>query len=182
MRSSHDGLAIRLRAAQVSLVLRPVPVKLERDEECESLELDKMTSSLYSDVMMSSPRLDRRLPSALEFGAALVAYGVVLAISILALKSLPSTSGWRAPVALTPMLPAAAVLAAVMRHVSRVDELQRQQLLESLALAFAGTALLTFGYGFLENVGFPHLSWFFVWAVMAVLWALGALVTHVRYR
>ena len=29
----------------------------------------------------------------------------------------------------------------------------------ALGFAFAASALLTFSYGFLENVGFPHITW-----------------------
>ena len=132
---------------------------------------------------MNSETLNRRwIPYYLEFAAALVAYGIFLVVSIAALKALPADSGWRIPLALLPMLPAAGVVAAVVRQLGRVDELQRRQLLESLSIAFAGSALVTFGYGFLENIGFPHISWFFVWTVMGALWAVGSFVTYLRYR
>jgi hypothetical protein len=133
--------------------------------------------------MMNSEPLNRRwVPYYVEFAGALVAYGVFLFVSITVLKTLPADSIWRIPIALLPMLPAAGVVAAVVRQLGRVDELQRRQLLESLSIAFAGSALATFGYGFLENIGFPHISWFFVWTVMGALWLVGSFVTYLRYR
>jgi hypothetical protein len=63
-----------------------------------------------------------------------------------------------------------------------MDELQRRIQLEALALASDGTALLTFSYGFLENVGFPHLSLFWVLPLMCALWGLGAGVAGRKYR
>jgi hypothetical protein len=133
--------------------------------------------------MMKKEWLNRRwVPYYIEFTAAMVAYVVFLFASITALKALPADSGWRVPIALLPMLPAAGVVVAVVRQLGRMDELQRRQLLESLSIAFAGSALVTFCYGFLENIGFPHISWFFVWGVMGALWLVGSAVTHLRYR
>lgn len=60
--------------------------------------------------------------------------------------------------------------------------MQRRLQLEALALAFAGTALIAFGYGFLEDAGLPRLSVFVVWPLMAVLWLVGGLAGRMRYR
>ena len=53
--------------------------------------------------------------------------------------------------------------------------------LEALALAFVGTALLTFTYGFLETTGFPKLSMFFVWPLMGAFWVIGCVLGLRRY-
>ncbi|MGH2365578.1 MAG: hypothetical protein ACRDGF_05055 [Chloroflexota bacterium] len=63
-----------------------------------------------------------------------------------------------------------------------MDEFQRKLFAESITFAFGGTALLTFSYGFLQNVGFPRVSWFAVWPLRAVLWGIGSLVAYRRYR
>ena len=60
--------------------------------------------------------------------------------------------------------------------------MQRKLQLEALAMAFAGTALITFGYGFLEGAGLPKLSMFVVWPIMAALWVIGVTVGRWRYR
>ena len=118
-----------------------------------------------------------------EFTGAVFAYGAVLAASVFALSTdAARDAAWRAPVALAPMLPAAAVLLVVVRQLGRIDELQRRIQFEALAFAFGGTAMVTFGYGFLEeNVGFAHLNWFFVWPVMAALWLVGLWFPKRRY-
>lgn len=127
-------------------------------------------------------RIDEPTQSYLrEFGAAMIAYIVVLFLSIWAITT-HVRSSWRYPVALLPMIPAAFALVAIVRHLGRLDELQRRIQFEALAFAFGGTALVTFGYGFVENVGFPHLSWFWVWPLMALLWALGLVLANRRYR
>ncbi|MEX3630073.1 MAG: hypothetical protein VB138_11965 [Burkholderia sp.] len=82
-------------------------------------------------------------------------------------------------VSLLPILPGLGIYWAIVR---RLDELQRRIELESLLIAFGGTALLTFSYGFLENVGFPSLSLFVVWPVMGVLWVLSSVCVSRRYR
>lgn len=115
-----------------------------------------------------------------ELDGAFVAYGAILIVSIVLLNSNPGAV-WRYPVAVLPMIPAVFILVAIMRQIGRLDELQRRIQFEALAFAFGGTALLTFGYGFLENVGFPHISWFGVWPIMAILWVIGLLLANRRY-
>ena len=117
-----------------------------------------------------------------EFGGGMVAYAVVLAGAMTLLNNTDAGSGWRVPLALAPMVPVVFVLFAFVRYFGRIDELQRRVQLEALAFAFGGTALLTFSYGFLQLVGFPQVSWFFVWPIMAVLWMAGKARADRRYR
>ena len=70
---------------------------------------------------------------------------------------------------------------AWVRYYRRVDELQQRIALEALAFAFGGTALITFGYGFLDEAGLPHLSWFWVWPIMAALWIVGGQLAKRRW-
>jgi hypothetical protein len=119
---------------------------------------------------------------AVEFAAAIIGYALVLIASITLLNGLSHQSPWRVPLALAPMIPGIFVVVAVVRQMARMDELQRRMLLESLGIAFAGTAVITFGYGFLQNVGFPQVSWFAVWPIMGGLWVIGSLIAYLRYR
>lgn len=84
--------------------------------------------------------------------------------------------------ALSPMLPALVILWAIVRAIRGLDEMQRKLQFEALVLAFAGTALITFSYGFLEGMGLPRLSMFAVWPLMAGLWVIGTLLGRLRYR
>ena len=116
-----------------------------------------------------------------RLGAAFVVYALFLIGSIVLLVNNPDAS-WRIPVALSPMAPALCILWAVIRGIAEMDELQRRIQLEGLAFGFGGTAIVTLSYGFLQNVGFPPLSMFVVWPVMAVLWILGLRLATRRYR
>jgi hypothetical protein len=117
----------------------------------------------------------------IEFSAAMLAYMAVLFGSLTLLGRLGDTA-WRYPLALSPVLPALALLLAFVRFFRQMDELQRRIQLESFAFAFGASALATFAYGFLEGAGFPHLNWTFVWPVMGVSWMLGQLLARRRYR
>jgi len=118
-----------------------------------------------------------------ELGASMLGYIVVLFASIAWLQQDAGlASPWRDLIALSPMLPAIFVIWAIMRQLYRLDELQRRVQFEALAFAFAGTAFLSFGYGFLEGLSYPRLSLFVVWPTMAVLWVVGLFVAARRYR
>lgn len=117
-----------------------------------------------------------------EFTIAMLAYVVALCLSIYLLQVVRVGGYWRWLVALMPVPPMVMVAVAVMRDLRRIDEMQRKVQFEALALSFAGTALLTFSYGFLENVGFPKLPTFGIWPIMALLWIAGLRVVRRRYR
>jgi hypothetical protein len=70
----------------------------------------------------------------------------------------------------------------VLRELRRMDELQRRIQLEALAFSFAGTAIVSFSYGFLEGLGYPRLSMFTVWPLLAVLWVAGLVLARRRYQ
>jgi hypothetical protein len=116
-----------------------------------------------------------------ELGAGILAYAAMLVVSAKLLRHYPGHAPADTLVALLPMLPALGVCWAILRQLRRVDEFERQLQFEALAMAFAGTALITFGYGFLEHVGYPRLSMFIVWPIMAVLWIVGRVVCRRRY-
>jgi peptidoglycan/LPS O-acetylase OafA/YrhL len=115
-----------------------------------------------------------------EFTLAIVAYVATVFLSVWLINASPDAP-WRFATALLPMIPAVGVMVAVLRQLHRMDELQRQIQFEAIAFAFAGTALITFGYGFVENVGMPHLRWLFVWPIMAILWIIGTALATRRY-
>ncbi|WP_323019800.1 hypothetical protein [Pararhodobacter sp.] len=117
------------------------------------------------------------------FGAmilGLCAYVGMLGLSQRLLAGDTAGEGMQILLSLAPMLPAIFLCVVIIRMIRRMDEMQRKLQVEALALAFAGTALLTFGYGFLEGVGLPRLSMFAVWPVMAGLWVVGVLVGRFR--
>ena len=89
-------------------------------------------------------------------------------------------AGWLATaVHLCPMLGFVLILRGMLRWYRDADEYQRQFTLENVGLAAAATATLSFAYGFLENAGYPRLSMFAVWEVLA---GCTALLMFVRSR
>ncbi|CAH0306902.1 MULTISPECIES: hypothetical protein [unclassified Pseudomonas] len=120
-------------------------------------------------------------PFLVQFAVAMTAYVVAVIISSVLLASL-ADGPLRTFCALIPIVPMIVVAITVVRQVRQLDELARTIHLEGLAIAFVGTALITFSYGFLETAGFPRLSMFFVWPLLASLWALGTCIGWRRYR
>lgn len=116
-----------------------------------------------------------------EFFAALIAYMVALMLSVTLLVHVESQM-FRSILALLPMVPGFAMCWIVLRQLRRVDELQRRIQLEAMGFAFAGTALITFSYGFLEIAGYERLSMFLIWPLMAILWIAGTIIGNRRYR
>ncbi len=117
-----------------------------------------------------------------ELGASVVTYTLALVLSLTVLVHYQVGAIWKPVVALLPMAPAAGICWAILRQLHRMDELQRRMQLEALAFAFAGTALVTFSYGFMENAGFPRISMFAVWPLMGALWTIGLVLGRRRYE
>ena len=117
-----------------------------------------------------------------ELAGATVLY-VALAIgSVLVARSASLSGIARYVVWLLPMLGAGSVAWAVLRHVHRIDELQRRTVLDAIVFAFAVTALGTFAWGFAEVAGAPKLPTFAVWPIMAAAWIVGGLLARRRYH
>ncbi|ADZ69398.1 hypothetical protein [Polymorphum gilvum] len=118
----------------------------------------------------------------LELAGATLLYGFALAVGLALANRLPTGSlGWYAA-SLAPVPTLIPITVILVRTVARLDELQRRIQLEALAVAFAGTGLLSMSYGFLEDIGFPQLSMFVVWPTMASLWAATVVINQTRYK
>ena len=111
---------------------------------------------------------------------ALLTYVILLHVSGFIVEA-NQDAGWRYVVATLPMIPAIFVAIVWVRYYRRMDELQQRIALEALAFAFGGTALITFGYGFLDAAGLPRISWWWVWPVMASLWIIGEWLARKRW-
>ncbi|WAH55851.1 hypothetical protein LZ023_22775 [Pseudomonas silvicola] len=118
-----------------------------------------------------------------EMGAALACYVVVLIASVLALAHYQDASLiTRTALTLSPVIPAAFICWAVVRQLRRLDEMHLRIQFEALGFAFAASALLTFSYGFMENIGAPHIPWLWVWPVMGLMWIIGLRLARRRYQ
>ena len=115
-----------------------------------------------------------------ELGVAMAWYVIVVFVSIKLVGGLEQPI--KTLVALTPLVPAGLALFAYLRFLSRMDELGRRIQLEALAFGFGAAGMLTFAYGFLENAGFPQLSYIWVFPLMIALWGIGGAIAAYRYR
>jgi len=104
----------------------------------------------------------------IEFGLAMLAYLMVLVGSVTVVQANPD-AGWRYYVAVVPVAPAGFVIWLFVRSLARLDEFHRRIQMQAFGFSLGTTALVTFGYGFLEGAGMPHLSWTYVLPLMAVL-------------
>lgn len=117
-----------------------------------------------------------------EFGLAMLAYAIVSVISLKILGAGVDNQTLRTLISVSPVVPICAVCWTILRNIRRVDELQRAIQVEALAFSLAGTAIITMGYGFLESVGYPRITMFAVWPLMAVLWTIGLFYGERRYK
>jgi len=115
-----------------------------------------------------------------DFGLSMAAYVIVLWISVSSLDRIDQPL--KTAVALVPLIPAGFALVAYLRFLGRMDELGKRIQLEALAFGFGAAGVLTFAYGFLENAGFPQLSYIWVFPVMIALWGIGGAIASYRYR
>jgi hypothetical protein len=111
-------------------------------------------------------------------------YTLVLVVSIEVGKSMPKGLG-QTLIVLSPTIPFLIMLIVVARHLWRIDEYLRLQMLENLAITTGVTACWTFAYGFLEGVGYPKLSMFTIWPVMCgtfIVMAFGRILALLARR
>jgi hypothetical protein len=116
-----------------------------------------------------------------EMGGAMLVYAVILIATIKYGRTMAEGVA-RTAILVSPMLGFGLAVWAIARHLRRVDEYIRQFTLETVSIAAAITAGLSFTYGFLETAGFPLLSMFYVWPVMGAVWGVVGLVRAWRNR
>jgi NADH:ubiquinone oxidoreductase subunit 6 (subunit J) len=97
-----------------------------------------------------------------EFVTAMLAYVITLIASIFILQRYEFPKFWQVILSLIPAVPVIFVVVAMIRALMDSDELQQRVQLLATAFAAALTGLITFTYGFLENVGFPKFPTFLV--------------------
>ena len=84
--------------------------------------------------------------------------------------------------ALIPVPAAVGLLLVFVRRVGELDELLRLQHLQALAVAFGGTVIVSFAWGFLEGIGVEPLSGYIVHGLLVVLYLVGLVRATSRYQ
>lgn len=87
----------------------------------------------------------------------------------------------RVAIALAPMLPVVGIMAAVARFITYSDELTRQTMLISLAVAGGITAMFVVTSGFLENAGVALPSMWTIWVVYCLAWGVTSAIVRRFY-
>lgn len=118
----------------------------------------------------------------LELGGALILYAVLLIGANALEHAVQPVGNLKLAINLVPMIGMVAAAWAILRGLWRMDEMQRRIQFDAIAISFLGTALITFGWGFAEGAGLPHLRAFVVWPIMGTLWGLGMVFAQRRYR
>lgn len=117
----------------------------------------------------------------IQFGFASLAYLMFLVGSVTAVSANPAAP-WLYWVAALPVLPAGVLIWLTVRQLARLDEVQKRTQMQAIGFALASTGLVTFGYGFLEGAGLPHMSVILVLPLIVLFWSLGVMGLSLRSR
>ena len=102
----------------------------------------------------------------------IIAYAVILITSLTVLKNYEFARFWQIIISISPAVPVAFVILAIMRLLNDSDEMQQRVQLLATSFSAAVTGLITFSYGFLENVGFPKFPTFFIFPMLIAIWGI----------
>lgn len=117
----------------------------------------------------------------IQFAFALLAFLMILVGSVTVLQGNGAVT-WRYFIAAIPAVPAGIVIWLFVRALSRLDEVQKRVQVQALGFSLAATALFTFGYGFLESIGWPPMNGTLVLPLIALLWGVGMIAVALRHR
>lgn len=109
-----------------------------------------------------------------EFLPAVIGYAGVLA-AIIVLVDFESAGAWKLAVALVPLIPAVWGCLAIVRHLQRVDELQRQIQLSGMATGFGVAMITAITFGFLAMAGLEagRVGPWIIYAAGMLAWLVG---------
>jgi hypothetical protein len=116
-----------------------------------------------------------------EFGSSMVAYTMMVPVSIWLLNS-HEHSPLRYAFAVLPVIPSAFAMWAAIRFFRGLDELQRRVQFEGMAFSFLATCIITLTWGFLQNAGLPKADVIWVTPLLIMLWGIGLGMASRRYQ
>jgi len=129
---------------------------------------------------MNQSQLTRRYIK--EFMTAMTAYVIALIASVMVLNNIELPQIARVVVVLLPIIPVIFVIIAILRALSNSDELIQRIQLQAVVFSAITTGLITFTYGFLENIGFPPFPTIWILPMMFFLWGIGRAFFDRRYQ
>jgi len=107
-----------------------------------------------------------------EFGISMGIYVVAVITSTMVLSNFEFPRIAQIIITLIPVIPTIFVVLAIMRALRDSDELQQRIQLQAVTFSAITTGLITFSYGFLENVGFPPFPSIWILPIMFMLWGI----------
>lgn len=93
-----------------------------------------------------------------------------------------ATEPWQMILPFVPLFPGLLLMIALGSAISQLDEMQRVIQVESLAIGFGITMLVTLTYGLLGLAGTRQPSWLWVPVIMTFSWLAGKLWTRWQAR
>jgi hypothetical protein len=138
-----------------------------------------MTRTLDSESSSSGDRARNRAYQ-LDFWPGMVGYALAL-LAVLRWGGLDGASPWRWAWALLPALPALWMVRAVVRHLRRIDEYQRDLVLQGLAVGFGVAMVTAVTLGFLGIAGLSgRVTGWVVYGAGMLGWIVGGQVAARR--
>ena len=116
----------------------------------------------------------------------LIEFGIVAGLYTLAVIARPWFTGLTQDPTLRflamalPVVPIWLMLVVVIRYYRHVDELEKQKLLENVAIAAGVMACLTTSYAVLEDAGLPRLALTWAWPTLAICLLAAMGITRLR--
>jgi hypothetical protein len=107
-----------------------------------------------------------------EFGVSMSIYVITVIASVSILTKFEFPQAIKAVIALTPIIPTILVIIAIMRGLRDSDELQQKVQFNAIMFSAITTGMITFGYGFLEGIGFPKFPTIWILPMMFGLWGI----------
>lgn len=101
-----------------------------------------------------------------EFALSMRAYVIAVIASSLVLKNVEFPKAAQITIALSPIIPIFFVIVVIIRALRDSDELIQKIQLQAVVFSAITTGLITFSYGFLENIGSPKLPTIWILPMM----------------
>lgn len=116
-----------------------------------------------------------------RFLSAMAVYAVTVIASSWLIQRIDQQNLIRYPIALFPLIPSFFALAAFLRYLRQMDELQRRIQFEAFGFSFGLTGMITFTSSLLERVGVPAIDIVWVFPMLIVFWGIGVAIATRRY-
>jgi len=113
----------------------------------------------------------------IEFVLGFIAYG--LGLVALNLWFDPNSSYW---VVLLPAIPLLYIATAIIRYITKLDEMQRKIFIEAMAFSGLATGFTCFNYLFLRDMGAPEFKAEWTFFAMWSFFGIGMIWSSKRYQ